>query len=214
MRALRVRDNVVLHLNFYYMSHTVKSTDGYDVKVPSKGATDYAVVGGSLGIASFLGLNANNILGGNGILGGWGNRNGNGNCGDVPVTRYEMAMEQALAAKDSKIALLEANTYNDQKSLELYRYIDGKFAEIQANLAAQAVTNTSFNSALAATDYKFTQAIALEAERRQCADCKIVNYANSTFSPKLITDYSAGTTSAPANVYNPLACGQCCGQQM
>ena len=197
----------------------VKSTDGYDVKVPSKGATDYAVVGGSLGIASFLGLNANNILGngcGGGILGGW-NRNGNGNCCDVPVTRYEMAMEQQLAAKDSEIALLKSNTYQDQKSLELYRYIDGKFSEIQANLAAQAVTNTSFNSALAATDYKFTQAIALEAERRQCADCKIVNYVNSTFAPKLITDYTAGTTSAPANVYNPLACGQCCngsGQQM
>ena len=126
-------------------------------------------------------------------------------------------MEQAIAAKDSEIALLKSNTYQDQKSLELYRYIDGKFSEIQANLAAQAVTNTSFNSALAATDYKFTQAIALEAERRQCADCKIVNYVNSTFAPKLITDYTAGTTSAPANVYNPLACGNCCnggGQQM
>ena len=196
----------------------VKSTDGYDVKVPSKGATDYAVVGGSLGIASFLGLNANNILG-NGCGGGlFGNRNGNGcGCGDQWVTRYEMAMEQAIAAKDSEIALLKSNTYQDQKSLELYRYIDGKFSEIQANLAAQAVTNTSFNSALAATDYKFTQAIALEAERRQCADCKIVNYVNSTFAPKLITDYTAGTTSAPANVYNPLACGNCCnggGQQM
>ena len=200
------------------MSHMVKSTDGYDVKVPSKGATDYAVVGGSLGIASFLGLNANNILG-NGCGGGlFGNRNGNGcGCGDQWVTRYEMAMEQAIAAKDSEIALLKSNTYQDQKSLELYRYIDGKFSEIQANLAAQAVTNTSFNSALAATDYKFTQAIALEAERRQCADCKIVNYVNSTFAPKLITDYTAGTTSAPANVYNPLACGNCCnggGQQM
>ena len=195
----------------------VKSSDGYEVKVPSKGATDYAVVGGSLGIASFLGLNANNLLGngcGGGLFGGW-NRNGNCNCADVPVTRYEMAMEQAIAAKDSEIALLKSNTYQDQKSLELYRYIDGKFSEIQANLAAQAVTNTSFNSALAATDYKFTQAIALEAERRQCADCKIVNYVNSTFAPKLITDYTAGTTSAPANVYNPLACGQCCnGGQM
>ena len=200
------------------MSHMVKSTDGYDVKVPSKGATDYAVVGGSLGIASFLGLNANNILGGcgGGILGGW-NRNGNCNCADVPVTRYEMAMEQQLAAKDSRIALLEANTYQDQKSLELYRYIDGKLNDINATLAAQAVTNTAFNSALQQTDYKFSQAIALEAERRQCADCKIVNYVNSTFAPRLITDYTAGTTSAPANVYNPLACGQCCnggGQQI
>lgn len=196
----------------------VKSSDGYEVKVPSQGEVTYGTVGASLGIASFLGLNAGNVLGngcGNGLF-NWGNRNNNCNCADVPVTRYEMAMEQAIAAKDSEIALLKSNTYQDQKSLELYRYIDGKFSEIQANLAAQAVTNTSFNSALAATDYKFTQAIALEAERRQCADCKIVNYVNSTFAPKLITDYTAGTTSAPANVYNPLACGNCCngGSQM
>jgi hypothetical protein len=120
-----------------------------------------------------------------------------------------MAMQNELAAKDSKIALLEANTYNDQKTLELYRYIDGKLNDINANLAAQAVRNQAFNDALASTDYKFTQAIALEAERRECADCKIVNYVNSTFAPKLITDYTAGTTSAPAEVYNPLRCG--CG---
>jgi hypothetical protein len=190
------------------MAH-VKTTDGYDVKVPNKGAVDYAVVGGSLGIASFLGLNANNILGGCG--GGlFGNR-GNYSCSpaDMPVTRYEMAMQQEIAAKDSKISLLEANTYNDQKTLELYRYIDGKLNDINANLAAQAVRNQAFNDALASTDFKFTQAIALEAERRECADCKIVNYVNSTFAPKLITDYTAGTTSAPAEVYNPLKCGCC-----
>ena len=194
------------------MSH-VKTTDGYDVKVPSQGQVTYNSVAGSAGLAAFLGLTANNILGngcGGGILGGW-NRNGNNcNCADVAVTRYELAMQQEIAAKDSRIALLEANTYNDQKSLELYRYIDGKLNEIQANLAAQAVTNTSFNAALQSLDYKTMQAIALEAERRQCADCKIVNYVNSTFAPRLITDYTAGTTSAPANVYNPLACGQCC----
>lgn len=190
------------------MAH-VKTIDGYDVKVPNKGAVDYAVVGGSLGIASFLGLNANNILGGCG--GGlFGNR-GNCSCSpaDMPVTRYEMAMQQEIAAKDSKISLLEANTYNDQKTLELYRYIDGKLNDINANLAAQAVRNQAFNDALASTDFKFTQAIALEAERRECADCKIVNYVNSTFAPKLITDYTAGTTSAPAEVYNPLKCGCC-----
>lgn len=189
------------------MTH-VKTTEGYDVKVPSQGEVTYGTVAGSLGIASFLGLNAGNVLGRGGLFGG-----GSTNPADVPVTRYEMAMQHEIAAKDSKIALLEANTYNDQKSLELYRYIDGKLADIQANLAAQAVTNTSFNAALAATDYKFTQAIALEAERRQCADCKIVNYVNSTFAPKLITDYTAGTTSAAASVYNPLACGQCCNGQ-
>lgn len=203
--------------NLFIMSHMVKSTDGYDVKVPSQGATVYSTVAGSLGLASFFGLNANNILGngcGGGLFGGW-NRNGC-SCADTPVTRYELAMEQQIAYKDSEIALLKSNTYQDQKSLELYRYIDGKLNEINSALAAQAVTNTSFNSAMQAMDYKFTQQVALEAERRQCADCKIVNYVNSTFAPKLITDYTAGTTSAPANVYNPLACGQCCnggGQQ-
>lgn len=192
------------------MAH-IKTTDGYDVKVPSQGQVTYNSVAGSAGLAAFLGLNAGNLLGGGcgGGLFNWGNRNGC-SCADTPVTRYEMAMQQEIASKDSRIALLEANTYQDQKSLELYRYIDGKLNEINATLAAQAVTNTSFNSALAATDFKFTQAIALEAERRECADCKIVNYANSTFAPKLITDFAAGTTSAPAQVYNPLACGQCC----
>lgn len=194
------------------MAH-VKSTDGYDVKVPNQGQVTYNTVAGSAGLAAFLGLNAGNLLGGgcnNGGLFNWGRNGNNCSCADTPVTRYEMAMQQELAAKDSRIALLEANTYQDQKSLELYRYIDGKLNEINATLAAQAVTNTAFNSALQQTDYKFSQAIALEAERRECADCKIVNYVNSTFAPKLITDYTAGATNAPAAVYNPLACGQCC----
>ena len=197
--------------NYLFMSH-VKTTDGYDVKVPGQGQVNLNTVLGAIGTYGALGGFSGNGCGG-GILGNifGGNRNGNGcGCGDQWVTRYELAMNQELAAKDSRIALLEANTYQDQKSLELYRYIDGKFNEIQSNLAAQAVTNTSFNAALQSLDYKTMQAIALEAERRQCADCKIVNYVNSTFAPRLITDYTAGTTSAPATVYNPLACGQCC----
>jgi hypothetical protein len=187
------------------MAH-VKTTEGYDVKVPNQGQATYNSVAGSLGLAAFAGINANNLLGGL-----FGNRNGCNSPADMPVTRYELAMQQEIASKDSKIALLEANTYNDSKTLELYRYIDGKLNDINANLAAQAVRNQAFNDALAATDYKFSKEIQLEAERRQCADCKIVNYVNSTFAPRLVTDYTAGTTSAVAQVYNPLACGQCCG---
>lgn len=204
-------------LNFFIMSHMVKSTDGYDVKVPSQGQVTYNSVGASLGIASFLGLNAGNILGGCGNGGGlfnWGNRS-NGNCGcspcDQAVTRYEMAMQHELAAKDSKIALLESNIFTDQKITETYKELRGMISNLQEVAAQQAITNTAVNAAMQAMDYKFTQQVALEAERRQCADCKIVNYVNSTFTPRLITDYTAGTTSAAAQVYNPLACGQCCG---
>ena len=192
------------------MSH-VKTSEGYDVRIPNQGQVTYNSVAGSAGLASFLGINAQNLLGG--LLGNGWNRGGSCGCGcspvDMPVTRYEMAMQQEIASKDSKIALLEANTYQDQKTLELYKYIDGKLNDINANLAAQAVRNQAFNDALASTDYKFSQAIALEAERRECADCKIVNYVNSTFAPKLITDFAAGTTSEVAQVYNPLRCG--CG---
>ena len=191
------------------MAH-VKTTEGYDVHIPNQGQVTYNSVAGSAGLASFLGINAQNLLGG--LWGnGWNNRNGCMSPADMPVTRYEMAMQNELAAKDSKIALLEANTYQDQKSLELYKYVDAKFNSINEVLAAQAVRNQAINDSIQSLDYKTMQAIALEAERRSCADCKIVNYVNSTFAPKLITDYTAGTTSAVAQVYNPLACGQCCG---
>lgn len=50
--------------------------------------------------------------------------------------------------------------------------------------------------------------INLEAERRCCADNKIVNYANSTFVPQMIVDFTTGTTTHAENTYNPL-CGCC-----
>lgn len=114
------------------MSHYVKSSEGYDVKVPSQGQVDFATVGGALGIASFAGLNAGNILPGwgGGCNNGWGNGWNRGGGGFIPVpmcsddhcvNRYELGMEQKLAAKDSEISLLKANTYNDQKILEVYQ---------------------------------------------------------------------------------------------
>lgn len=197
------------------MSQHIKSADGYDVKVPSNGQVNLNTVLGAIGTAGVLSGSMGGGCNG-GLLGGLfgGNRNCSGS--DAYVTRYEQAMVQELAAKDSKIALLESNIFTDQKITETYKELRGMISNLQEVAAQQAITNTAVNSAMQAMDYKFTQQIALEAERRQCADCKIVNYVNSTFAPRLITDYTAGTTSAPASVYNPLACGNCCngGQQM
>lgn len=50
--------------------------------------------------------------------------------------------------------------------------------------------------------------IALEAERRCCADNKIVNYVNSTFYPISVADITTGSTATPKTTYNPL-CGCC-----
>lgn len=193
------------------MSH-VKTTDGYDVKVPSQGQVTYNTVAGSAGLASFLGLNAGNILGCGGGL--FGNRNGNGNgccsSADMPVSRYEMAMQQELAAKDSRIMHLEANIYTDQKITDTYKELRAMISNLQDFSARQAVQNQAFMDSFRDVQKDIDYKVQLEAERRQCADCKIVNYVNSTFAPKLITDYTAGTTSAVAQIYNPLGCGSCC----
>ena len=191
------------------MSH-VKTSEGYDVKVPSQGQATLNTVLGSLGAGSFFGLNAQNVLGGFGWGNGWGNRNGFPSPADMPVTRYEMAMQNELASKDSKIALLEANIFTDSKITETYKELRGMIAGLQDFAARQAVQNQAFSDSFRDVQKDIDYKVNLEAERRSCADCKIVNYVNSTFAPRLVTDYTAGTTSAVAQVYNPLACGQCC----
>jgi hypothetical protein len=104
----------------------------------------------------------------------------------MPVSRYELDREQQLAAKDSEIALLKANTYNDQKSLEMYAYIDGQLKDIRKTLCDQAVHNqrTEDSFALVRQDVECVRAelskdIKIEAERRCCADNSIVTYANA-----------------------------------
>lgn len=54
--------------------------------------------------------------------------------------------------------------------------------------------------------------IALEAERRCCADNKIVNYVNSTFYPVSVANVTTGTAVTPRIVSNPLCgcCEPCC----
>ena len=146
------------------MGHYVKSSDGYDVKVPSQGEVTYGTVAGSLG----------------------------------------------LAAKDSRIALLESTIFTDKKSLELYQYIDGQLKEVREFICEQKVRNQGNGDAIRELDRKIDSAVALEAERRCCADQRVVAYVNGTFAPKAVADFTPATTSTPLTTYNPLCCE--CGQ--
>ena len=136
---------------------------------------------------------------------------------NMPVSRYELDREQKLAAKDAEIALLKANTYNDQKMLEVYAYIDGQLKDVRKTLCDQAVhnqrTEDSFVLArqdIASVKSELHREIEMEAERRCCGDNAIVTYANATFYPKQVADVTTGTATTAQTLYNPLPKCDCC----
>lgn len=122
---------------------TVKGIDGQSVNVTGQGQGTFNSVGAGAGIASFLGLNAANLFGG-----GFAMRNGAVEVitsEDKPLSRYDAALMDKLAAKDSEIALLKADKYTDEKIVEATKYMDGKVealtAEVRANKEAQQAIN-------------------------------------------------------------------------
>ena len=105
-------------------------------KYASKGV---AGAGLGLGIAgTALGL----MAGGNfpGIFSGGANC---ANSDNVAVNRYEMNLQRYLTNKDMEIAYLKGRDAAKTDSLELYKYVDGKFAHIEGELANQRVFNAT-----------------------------------------------------------------------
>jgi hypothetical protein len=181
----------------------------FENKYGSKGATG---AGLGLGIAgTALGV-LNGGLGG--LLGGWNN----GCCSEsMPVNRYELGLEQTIGKLQADVALRDANIFNDQKMLEMYKYVDGELKTIRASISAQEVKNAQVEGAFAVLGEKisaqrneFICALNRERDERCCGDNAIVNYLNATFYPKMTADVTTGTTTTAQNVYNPLPnCG--CG---
>lgn len=175
------------------------------------------VVGTALGGLAALG---NGLLANNGC-----NRTGWNNCGgecseDHYVNRYELELQQKIAEKDSQIALRDANTYGDQKMLEMYKYVDGQFKDIRNELCRQAVVNqkTEDSFALAKQDLdcccrRLEDKICDERRERKCADNTIITYTNATFYPKMVASVTTGTTTTAQTLYNPLPQDNncCCG---
>ena len=125
----------------------IKGMDGQSYSVTGSGQGTFNTVGAGAGILSFLGLNAGNILGG---IGGYSPYNRTGaveviTSDDKPISRYEAAMMDKMAAKDSEIAQLKADQYTDKKMVEVTKYVDGKVealaAEVRANKEEQAAIN-------------------------------------------------------------------------
>ena len=107
-----------------------------EMEYASRGKGNAALTTGIIGTAG-VGL---------GLLGNLLGTNGGGS--EHLVSRYEMGQESEIAKLRSEIALRDANTYNDQKLLEMYKTIDSKFSALENQLCAQAVINAQTASAI------------------------------------------------------------------
>lgn len=115
------------------------------------------VSGTALGLAiGALGVEA--LRGGfNGILG----TNANG-CGDDHlVNRYEAAQSARIAELETEVRLRDANTYTDSKLLDLYKYVDGKFACVESHICQQNVYNATNTAALNCVNGQIAQLMSL-----------------------------------------------------
>lgn len=124
----------------------------------------YGRAGGVAGAGLGLGIagTALGLMNSTGFLGGWGNGWGNGwgrngcGCGNgygygwngYNNQNFDMAVSEALAQKDSRIAQLEAEKYADGVGLGVYKYFDAKIAALEKELCDQKVFNATVNGAI------------------------------------------------------------------
>ena len=122
-----------------------------DKEFASKGV---AGAGLGLGIAgTALGLLNNGNLGG--IFSG-------NNCESQHyVNRYEAGQAARIAELETEVKLRDANTYTDSKILDLYRYVDGKFNIVEAQISQQNVYNATNTAALNCMQGQIAQLMGL-----------------------------------------------------
>lgn len=161
---------------------------------------DYAskgVAGTALGLAAgSLGLQFLN--------GGLGNVLGNLTGNNVPFEESAFGLYKGFRDADDAII-----AKHNQDAFSLYKGQRDNYDELAKAIAE---INTKLAVADATQPWKekaIYDAIALESERRNCADNKIVNYVNSTFVPKYIADMTVGTGTTQQNVFNPLCSCNC-----
>ncbi len=125
---------------------------------------------------------------------------------EKPVDRYTLELEQKLQDAKTQIALRDSTIYTDNKSLDMYKYFDGRFREFEAALAQQAVNNQATKDSF----QLINERLCCEEKARKCADNTLVNYMNATFYPKMIADITTAATTVAQNLYNPLPIDACC----
>ena len=124
----------------------------YENKYASRG-----VGGTALGLSiGALGVEA--LRGGfGGLFGG----NAVGCSEDHMVNRYELALQQEIAAKDSKIGLLESNVYTDSKIADVYERLNNKIGFLENQMCEQRVYNATNTAAISCIQGQIAQLASL-----------------------------------------------------
>jgi hypothetical protein len=122
----------------------------YENNYASKGV---AGTGLGLGIAG----TALGLLNGNGGFNLFGNNCNNGCSENNMVNRYELSQSARIAELETEVKLRDSNIYTDGKILELYKYVDGKFAGVEAQICQQNVYNATNTAAIACIQNQIAQ---------------------------------------------------------
>lgn len=126
----------------------------YENKYASNGKGNAALTLGIIGTG--LGVLGNNGLGG--ILGGGSNCN----CSENQmVNRYELGLHQEIAAKDSRIGLLESNIYTDAKIADVYERLNVKINGLESQICQQNVYNATNTATINCISGQIAQLMSL-----------------------------------------------------
>lgn len=137
-------------------------------------------------------------------------RNGGLNLGNILGGNQAQNKEESFfglykTMRDSDDAIVAKHT---KDSFDLYKYSRDGFDAMQKEIATLQTKLAVADAVQPWKDKAIYDAIALENERRCCADNKIVNYSNLMFYPTQVADITVGTTSTARLPFNPL-CGCC-----
>lgn len=114
------------------------------------------VAGSGLGLG--IAGTALGLLNGAGNFNGWVRNVDGFNCG---VSHYELNQESRISDLQAQVALRDANIYNDQKLLELYKYFDGEVKRIDKTLCEQTTYNATQNGVISLLNNQVNQLMAL-----------------------------------------------------
>ena len=155
----------------------------HDNNYASNGKANAALTTGIIGTSGFgLGL-LNSLSNGMGLF---GNAPKGPVCSeDHMVNRYEAAQAARIAELETEVKLRDANTYTDQKILDVYKYFDGENKEIRATIcdmkAQQGVVNANLMTGLDVLKSQVagTQALVNGITRTAVPESVICNFCHS-----------------------------------